>query len=303
MNKKHKEEKGPHQGNEGGCCGNSHENAQAHHNSGHSHGGGKTEEKNISISKNVFPALAFLVVIMLFYNQYQLFAASSSIEANFAELNTISILASQLSASPAQNSNSGAPAAAFASTGDPTQDAINLMIPTGTPAVYGQELGISFDDPIKSMEIMAQLDPAYGQRKVFDKNSATPAEWNRYVKLLTIPTITCEFCCGAKTAVTSSGSPACGCKHVWAIRGLSAYLIRNHPDMSDDEVLSAVMKWKPIYFPKQMIGRFLEQSQSGQYTPDIAAILYGVDTSSLNIADAGSVNEALANVPSMVGGC
>src|SRR3989338_426309 len=38
-----------------------------------------------------------------------------------------------------------------------TQDAINMMIPTGTPE-YGEELGVSFDDPVVSLSTLARLD-------------------------------------------------------------------------------------------------------------------------------------------------
>ena len=73
--------------------------------------------------------------------------------------------------------------------------------------------------------------------------------------------------------------------------------------MSDDQITKELMRWKAMYFPKQMASRFLEQAQTGKYTPDIASLLIGIDTSKLNIAEASSVTDALANVPSMVGGC
>jgi len=190
-------------------------------------------------------------------------------------------------------------------TGDALQDAINIVIPTGTPAVYGSELGVSFDDPLNSLNIISQLDPAYGSSKVFTKDTASNDEWGRYIEILTTPTITCEFCCGATTAVRSDGSPACGCQHVWAMRGLTAYLLRNHPDMSNDEIMTEVARWKALFFPKDMTSRFLVQTKSGEYTPDMAALIAGVDSAVVKNFASGDIPAAssIQDMPGMVGGC
>ena len=194
-------------------------------------------------------------------------------------------------------------------TGDPVQDAMAIVIPRGTP-FYGESLGVSFDDPIKSLEIIAQLDPAYGRTKVqLDQQGK-----DRYINILTTPTITCEYCCGVKTAVTKDARPTCGCKHAWAIRGLTAYLIKNYPDLNDDEIKREVIKWKGLFCPKQMIQRYVQEAKSGQYSPDIAALLMDVDENKLkelktSVVSTGSsqsssdVESSINSLPSMVGGC
>jgi len=186
-------------------------------------------------------------------------------------------------------------------SGDPMKDAIAIVIPTGTPKVYGNELGVSFDVPIESIEVLSTLDPAYGSKKI----QLSGAELQRYIKIGTIPTIACEFCCGAKTLVTSAGKPTCGCEHSWAMRGLLAYLIQDHPEMSDDEIIVELARWKGLFFPKDMVNRFLQETQSGKYTADIAALLSVVDKDKLNLEalDTLSAPSNLQNLPQMVGGC
>jgi len=233
-----------------------------------------------------------LVAVLIIFNQVQISQASA-----LAGVNTgLKFMSKSTKVS-------------LALTGDPTQDALNLVISTGTP-FYGESLGVTFDDPIKGLEIIAQLDPAYGRTKV----QLNAEEKSRYISILTTPTITCEFCCGVKTAVNKDGGPACGCKHVWAIRGLAAYLIKNYPTMSDDEIKRELVKWKGLFFPKQMIQRYIQETQTGQYTPDIAALLLDVDEEKLkemkssvasddSASGSSGVVSNIENLPSMVGGC
>ncbi|MBI2558523.1 hypothetical protein HYW20_04325 [Candidatus Woesearchaeota archaeon] len=197
----------------------------------------------------------------------------------------------------------------LALTGDPNQDAMTVVISRGVP-FYGEALGVSFDDPIKSLDIIANLDPAYGRNKI----QLSPEEKQRYISILTIPTMGCEYCCGANTAVTKDGRPTCGCKHSWAMRGLAAYLIKNYPQISDDEVKREVAKWKGMFFPKQMIQKYVKEVQTGQYTADISALLLDVDEEKLKemkqaVASSGSAQgssgaaQSVDSLPSMVGGC
>ena len=236
-----------------------------------------------------------LVAVLILFNQVQISQASAL--AGLSSPLTFKSFSSKTS---------------LALTGDPSKDAFTVVIPTGVP-FYGDALGVTFEDPIKGLELIANLDPAYGRNKV----QLDAAQKQRYIDILTTPTITCEFCCGVKTAVTKTGQPACGCKHVWAIRGLAAYLIVNYPTLSDDEIKREVVKWKGLFFPKQMIQRYIQEAQSGQYTPDIAALL--LDTGEIKIKSAaapiasGSKDSAPAStqstatdidsLPNMVGGC
>lgn len=235
-----------------------------------------------------------LVAVLIIFNQAQISQASALIGLSSGGLTL-------------KTTSTKTPVAL---TGDPTQDAMAIVIPRGTP-FYGEALGVSFEDPIKSLEVIAQLDPAYGRNKI---QLASQEERGRYISILTTPTITCEFCCGVKTAVTKDGRPACGCKHVWAIRGLTAYLIQNYPKLSDDEIKKEVVMWKGLFFPKQMIQRYVQETQTGQYTPDIAALLLDVDEKKLKemkaaVASGGNQQgswdtaASISDLPSMVGGC
>ena len=196
----------------------------------------------------------------------------------------------------------------LALTGDPNQDAMTVVIPRGSP-FYGESLGVSFDDPIRSLEVIAQLDPAYGKAKV----QLTPEEKQRYINIGTVKSMGCQYCCGADTLVTKSGSPTCGCKHSWAMRGIIAYLVKNYPDLSDEEIMREASKWKGLFFPKQMITKYIQEAQAGQFSPDIASLLLDVDDEKLAemkavVASqpqtgAGSTAANIDELPNMVGGC
>ena len=119
------------------------------------------------------------------------------------------------------------------------------IIPTGVPAVYGNEMGIKYDDisasnPSLANVIIAKLG-SYESLKLTDEQK------KRYITIGT--QIACEYCCGAKGIVFSNGDSACGCAHSFAMRGLAKYLLINHPDMTDDQILSELGKWKVLFFP------------------------------------------------------
>ena len=136
-------------------------------------------------------------------------------------------------------------------------------------------LGVTYDDPITALSFFAQkLYPA--MKADLQKND--PQTWQRYIVLATKPVgISCEFCCGiGPVGITSAGELRCGCSHNPAVQAITMYLMKN-TKMSDAEILQEVLRWKSIWFPKNMVGLALQ--------------LAGGDTS------------ALTNVPGMVGGC
>jgi hypothetical protein len=153
-----------------------------------------------------------------------------------------------------------------------TEDAITIMVPSGTPE-YGEAMGVSFDDPITSME---KLRKAYSALK--QQAKADSSVWERYLTLAAAPRgVTCEFCCGVGAqGVTASGELRCGCQHNPAIQSLTMWLMMN-TDYSDAEVLKEVYKWKSIWFPKNMVG--------------------------LALQIAGGDSSVLGDLPGMVGGC
>lgn len=153
------------------------------------------------------------------------------------------------------------------------QDAVDVMIPTGTPD-YGKELGISYDDPINSLRRLQQL--YYTYKDEIQQNK--PEVWQRYLNLATKPVgISCEFCCGVgPVGITNNGRLRCGCSHNVALQALTMWLMDN-TGLTDAEILREGLRWKALWFPRNMVG--------------IAAQLAGGDTS------------ALQQVPGMVGGC
>lgn len=184
-------------------------------------------------------------------------------------------------------------------SGNLGDDAVKLSFMQGTPDVYGAELKVSFDDVQNSMNIMKQFDLGYGN----NKPALSAEEKKRYTDINL--RISCEFCCGAAAIVFENGEPSCGCAHSQAMRGLTAYLIKNHgTEYSDDEILKQLAEWKGRYFPKQMIQKMTNQIQSGKYTPDIAALLLGVKLPKYGDNNtAAPVPSDIKDLPSMVGGC
>ncbi len=149
-------------------------------------------------------------------------------------------------------------------------DAMRIMVPTGMPS-YGQAMGVTFDDPVTSLSRLAlwhqKLD-----------GTLTPDQKARFVNLAAQPRgVSCEYCCGiGPVGATPDGRSRCGCQHNPALLGLTMWLIQN-TDMGDAEILLEVMKWKTLFFPKDMVG--------------------------LALQIAGGDASVLANVPGMVGGC
>ena len=154
------------------------------------------------------------------------------------------------------------------------EDAISIMIPTGTPEYSGALGGITFDDPVTSMEYLAKW--YYSLNEEVKNND--PETWQRYINLAANPRgISCEFCCGiGPQGITKDGKSRCGCKHNPAVLSLTMGLMQN-TDYSDAEVLREVMKWKTMFFPRNMVGLAMEVA--------------GTDPSQLK------------SLPGMVGGC
>jgi hypothetical protein len=121
------------------------------------------------------------------------------------------------------------------------------IIPTGTPATYGSELGVSYDsvsatNPTLANQVIAKLGN-------LDRSITLQGEdLQRYISIAS--KISCEYCCGAQAIIFSNGQPACGCAHSYAMRGLAKYLITQHGDQyTDDQILGEMGKWKVLFFP------------------------------------------------------
>lgn len=155
------------------------------------------------------------------------------------------------------------------------------FLPTGVPAVYGAELKISFDQVQDAMNKVRIYGPTYGtDKKIVLKGE----ELRRYVSIGS--RIACEYCCSAKTLVRQDGVAACGCAHSIMMRGLSAYLITNHPEMSDERILTELKTWKATFFPKQTL------------TSELQKLFRQGDTEIMDV-----LKEFPEFLPAMVGGC
>ncbi|MBI4044728.1 MAG: hypothetical protein HY392_03390 [Candidatus Diapherotrites archaeon] len=154
------------------------------------------------------------------------------------------------------------------------------IIPKGAPPVYGEELGITFDDPERAIVVLSKLDGGWTKldQSIWFKDLGDQ-EKSRYIKIGS--SIACEFCCGANTLITKEGEAACGCAHSAAMRGLAKYLLKNHAgEFSDEQILEEITKVKTLSFPKQMVERAIQLKGQGK-----------------------SIYEVTQSLPSQVGGC
>lgn len=183
-------------------------------------------------------------------------------------------------------------------SGDLSKDAIGLVISQGVPEIYGEELGVTFDKVQKAMDVIKRFDPDYGRKKIILAGN----DLQRYIDIGL--RISCEYCCSAASIITKGGRAACGCAHAQAMRGLIAYLVQNHgPEYSNDEILRETSRWKGMYYPKQTIKKMISQLQSGEYTPDIAALILNIDLPDYGGGKNAPLPSEIENLPSMIGGC
>jgi len=129
-------------------------------------------------------------------------------------------------------------------TGIESVSASNI-IPKGTPAIYGSELGLKYDDV--SVNNPGLAEATINKLSQYEDIELSQEQMTRYVRIG--GSISCEYCCGANSIIFSNGERACGCAHSYAMRGIAKYLLTEHPDMSDEEILSELGKWKVLFFP------------------------------------------------------
>ena len=188
------------------------------------------EMKNKKESSSIIYILVLIAAGMMILNQYLLFKVGSSI--------------------------TGATTASASST----SLSLNEVIPKGVPTVYGQELGISYDDVSPSNPTKA--DQTIRKLAFYDVNISLSGDLlQRYIEIGT--NISCEYCCGAPAIISNDGKAACGCAHSYAMRGLAKYLLVNHPSMTNDQILEELGKWKTLFFPGVMTQKAEVLKQKG----------------------------------------
>lgn len=130
-------------------------------------------------------------------------------------------------------------------TGDVAQDIVNNVVPTGTPW-YGQEAGVSFDDPITAQNLWAkgraiQLSPEEQKR------------WERIVN-----SFTCDYCCGSPQQPTII--TRCGCAHSAAAQGMAKWFIKNYGGKySDEEIYGEMARWYAVWYPGPTVQRIVQE--------------------------------------------
>lgn len=173
------------------------------------------------------------------------------------------------------------------------------VIPKGVPAIYGRELGISYDDV--SVSNPAKADETIVKLGDFDNAiNLTGSLLTRYISIT--GSISCEYCCGAPSIIFTSdvggykaGDAACGCAHSYAMRGLAKYLLKNHAsEYTDTQILEELGKWKTLFFPDMISAK--------------AAILQsqGIELNYVNLASnkyRGIEQQSGSSGGGMVGGC
>ena len=235
------------------------------------------EKKTKKITLKHLIVLVSILGIIVLFNQYQISKINGMIDSPSGSKLKISSLGDKSISEVNINdlkSTGHSIAALFPVEGVSTQeDAIAVIISTGTPE-YGSELGVSFDDPVGSLNSLAGFYPTIKQ----DIKKNNPEVWQRYVNLATKPVgISCEFCCGLNAvSIKSDGELMCGCKHNPAMHALTLWLMKN-TDYSDVEIVKEALKWKALWYPKDMVKLTLQVG--------------GGDASTLD------------KLPGMVGGC
>lgn len=195
------------------------------------------------------------------------------------------------------------------STGNPTQDAIAAVVPTGTPSYIlegpGSEKvkGATFDDPITSQKVWASL---LGSRRFGTANAIqlTPEEEQRWQRLTSV--FTCDFCCGGPNSVTTINR--CGCAHSYAWQGMAKFFIKNYPEYTDEQILGEMTKWKGLWYPQGMIQDYLVYTGQQPATILTHGGSIGIRQQFLQQAPSGqhqtqATATPLDELPSMVGGC
>jgi hypothetical protein len=195
------------------------------------------------------------------------------------------------------------------STGNPSQDAIAVVVPTGTPfyALEGEGAerikGVTFDDPITSQKLWASL---LGSKRFGTANTLqlTPEEEQRWKKLTSV--FTCDFCCGGPNSVTTISR--CGCAHSYAWQGMAKFFIKYYPQYTDEQILGEMTKWKGLWYPKGMIQDYLVYTGQQDASTLTHGGSVGIKQQFLQQApnsqkQVHSTATPLDELPSMVGGC
>ncbi len=235
-----------------------------------------TAKSKLSSQDGLIITLLIIVAVITVFNQFQISSINSM---------TVKDSATQTSSDFGEKDLSNIDISSLKSTGhtiaavlplkeaESKEEVMNIMIPRGTPE-YGEALGVSFEKPVESLSKLAKMyRPLKSKIKKED-----PEAFQRFMDLASKPVgISCEFCCGLRAVgIDENGNSVCGCQHNPALLSVALHLTAN-TDYSQGEVLREVVKWKTIFFPKDMIKLGMKVSGKGA--------------------------SEISNLPGMVGGC
>ncbi len=238
----------------------------------------RNKHKKEKMITKLIIGLIIITTLVVLFNQWQISSVSGMINSGFSSN-------SRVISSSGNKDLTNIDLSSLKSTGhtiaavfpveniQTADDAIAILFPTGTPD-YGKELEVSYDKPIESLAVLARM--YRGLKAEVEKNN--PKGWQRFMNLASKPVgISCEYCCGLQAiGIKKNGDSACGCQHNPALLTVALYLSA-YSDYTDGEILREVMRWKTLFFPKDMI--------------------------KMGLTVAGGDTSALANLPGMVGGC
>ncbi|MEW6295235.1 MAG: hypothetical protein AB1467_02970 [Candidatus Diapherotrites archaeon] len=213
--------------------------------------GEKTREKteNKSQFSILLAGIIAVMLVVIVFQAFQINSMTSAITGLKTTQATTGLVTAASSTSNAANST--------ANTTSNSTALLSDVIPKGVPAIYGKELGVSFDDV--SASNAAKADETIGKLGALDNQIQLSGDLlQRYIKIT--GQISCEYCCGAQSIIFTTdsgkykaGDAACGCAHSFAMRGVAKYLLKNHASQyTDDQILEELGKWKTLFFPGQI---------------------------------------------------
>lgn len=223
--------------------------------------------------KGAYPLLVGLVAFSLVLaglNLYYTVNMGRVMHAHSAQLSQVGN--SQMASAAPAGSTSGGSRAGLTQK-QAIEQVASEVIPTGTPELYGEALGISYDKPTDGLDVLVGLHNSI---------QLEGADQQKYIEIATAQDTACEYCCGIgdNGFGTGDGRLACGCAHNIAFSGLTKWLLQNS-GYSNKEIKEEIQNWKALFFPKQVIQEAIQLK-----------------------AERGEISQStLASLPDMVGGC
>lgn len=207
---------------------------------------GETVKIKLDSTMALFTLLFVSVIILAFHISLAMgptgFAVSPSVEKPF-DVNAIQSTRDSIKALyPVESIKSA-------------EDAMAIIIPRGVPE-YASKIPVSYGDGERSLLAWVQI---------YQTTKLAPEHAKRYLNLATKPLgISCEFCCGVgPVGITYDGQMRCGCKHNPAAQGIAMWLIQN-TDYTDAQIVREVLKWKAVWFPRNMVIETVKAAQEVQ---------------------------------------